>query len=129
MNSVRDSTQEKKPTLVLGGTSKAGYQPLIDAVLNTPGDTDSSLRRAVEARAAELSGRSNGAGSEIPPEIACYVDKVALHAYQTTDTDIDALQQAEYSEDAIFEITLSAALGAGVARLERGMAALSGGNQ
>jgi alkylhydroperoxidase family enzyme len=51
---------------------------------------------------------------------------VALHAYKTTDADIEKLLQAGYSEDAIFEITLSAALGAGRARLERGLAALKG---
>ena len=52
---------------------------------------------------------------------------MALHAYRTTDQDIVALRTAGYSEDAIFEITLSAALGAGLARLERGLAALKGG--
>ena len=50
-----DMKTDQNITLVLGGTGKTGYQPLIDAVLDTPRDTDSSLRRAVEARAAELS--------------------------------------------------------------------------
>jgi alkylhydroperoxidase/carboxymuconolactone decarboxylase family protein YurZ len=48
--------------------------------------------------------------------------KVTLRKY--TDEDIAGLHQAGYSEDEIFEITLSAALGAGLARLERGFAAL-----
>ena len=51
---------------------------------------------------------------------------MALHAYKVTDRDIDELKQAGYSEDAIFEITLSAALGAGQSRLERALAALEG---
>jgi alkylhydroperoxidase family enzyme len=49
---------------------------------------------------------------------------VAKHAYKVTDADVEALRHAGYSEDAIFEITLSAALGAGLARLERGIEAL-----
>lgn len=106
---------------------KSHIQRVIDAILNTPGDTDPSVRHAVEARAAELGGRPTDESSEIPPPMTAYVDKVALHAYETTDADIDALREAGYSEDAIFEITLSAAVGAGIARMERGLAALRGG--
>jgi alkylhydroperoxidase family enzyme len=60
----------------------------------------------------------------VPEELTRYVDKVAKHAYKVTDADVEALHLAGYSEDAIFEITLSAALGAGLARLERGLEAL-----
>ena len=55
-----------------------------------------------------------------------YVDMVARHAYKLTDDDLAALQRAGSSEDAIFEITVSAALGAALGRLERGLAALRG---
>ena len=104
-------------------------QRLVDAVLTTRGDTDPDLRRAVEARAAELGGRPAEGSSRLgPSELTRYVDKVAVHAYKVTDGDIEALHRAGYSEDAIFEITLSAALGAGVARLERGLAALRESN-
>ena len=102
----------------------AHMQRIIDAVLTTPGDTDPTVRHAVEERAAEPGGPSDAKTGEIPPELTSYVKKVALHAYRTTDEDIEALRNAGYSEDAIFEITLSAALGAGMARLERGLAAL-----
>ena len=104
-------------------------QPIDDAVLTTRRDTHSDLRRAVEGRAAELGGRSaEGTSRPVPSELTRYVDKVAVHAYKVTDGDIEALHRAGYSEDAIFEITLSAALGAGVARLERGLAALRESN-
>ena len=53
-----------------------------------------------------------------------YVNKVALHAYKTLDEGIEALKNAGYSEDAIFELTLSAAICAGQAGLDRGLAAL-----
>lgn len=104
----------------------ATIQRLIDAVLTSPGETEPSLRRAVEERAAQLSGRSITKVDAVPAALVRYVDKVALHAYKTTDEDIEALRKAGYSEDAIFEVTLSAALGAGMARLERGLAALKG---
>ena len=99
---------------------------LIEAVLTSPGETSSALRHASEARAAQLSGRPSSQASQLPPELERYLSKVALHAYKVTDQDIEALRTAGYSEDAIFELTLSAALGAGMARLERGLAALKG---
>lgn len=100
-------------------------QRMVDAILTTPGDTETALRRAIEARAATYGGRPGQIG-EIASNLSGYVDKVALYAYKTTDANIEKLLQAGYSEDAIFEITLSAALGAGLAWLERGLAALKG---
>ncbi|HEY9421873.1 MAG TPA: hypothetical protein VIW92_10710, partial [Thermoanaerobaculia bacterium] len=58
-----------------------------------------------------------------------YLDTVALHAHRITDEDIQALLRAGYSEDAIFEISAAASVGAGMARLERGLAALKGGRR
>jgi len=98
---------------------------LREAVLGSSGVTDSTLRQAVEARAATLGGRP-GAGAGVPAGLTAYVDKIAQHAFEVTNEDVDALRRAGYSEDAIFEITASAALGAGLGRLERGLAALKG---
>lgn len=89
-------------------------QNLVDAVLDSPGDTPSELRYAVFERA------------NVPPELAPYVDKVALHAYRVTDEDVVALKRAGQSDNAIFEITVAAAVGAALYRLDRGMAALRG---
>jgi len=102
-------------------------QALIDAVLNTPGETDPGLRHAVEEQSAQLSGRLSQHAGHLPQELVPYIKKVALHAYKTTYKDIEALRALGYSEDEIFELTLSAALGAGMARLECGLAALKGG--
>jgi alkylhydroperoxidase family enzyme len=100
---------------------------LAKSILTTPGDTDPALRQAVEARTAEIGGRrGQPPAGEIPEALRAYVDKVAHHAYKVTDGDLDALKQAGYSEDAIFEITLSAALGASRSRMERALAALRG---
>ena len=59
-----------------------------------------------------------------PPEFGPYLEKVRLHAYRVTDADVQALKDAGYSEDEIFEHTVSAAVAAGLARLEAGLAAL-----
>ena len=104
-------------------------QRLLEAVLTSDGGTDPSVRQAVESLSAQIGGRSTHQTETVPPELISYIKKIALHAYKTTDEDIDALRNAGYSEDAIFEITLSAALGAGMARLERGLAALKDDNQ
>jgi alkylhydroperoxidase family enzyme len=78
-------------------------------------------------RAAQLSGRISLSQPDLlPAEVECYTTKVAQHAYRVGDRDIEALREAGYSEDAIFEMTLSAALGAGIARLEIGLSALRG---
>ena len=97
---------------------------LVDGLLDGQGDSEPLLRRSVEARAAFLSGRTSGQKVDLPQELMIYVDKIAEHAYKVTDDDIETLYKAGYSEDAVFELTLSAALGAGIARLECGMAAL-----
>ena len=97
------------------------------AVLKSEGETDRSLRTAIEARAAGHGGRmSPAAEDQVPERLLGYVDKVALHAYRLTDADLESLRRDGYSQDEIFEITVSAALGAGIGRLERAYAALRG---
>jgi alkylhydroperoxidase family enzyme len=61
---------------------------------------------------------------EAPPEFAAYLDKVRRHAYRTTDADVQALKDAGYSEDEIFEHTVSVAVAAGLERLDAGLRAL-----
>ena len=93
---------------------------LVDGVLTQPGHTPPELRRAVLEQAAGSGGRN------LPPALAQYVNTVARHAYKVTDEDVSRLQQAGHSDDALFEVTVSAALGAALGRLERGLAALRG---
>jgi alkylhydroperoxidase family enzyme len=59
-----------------------------------------------------------------PPELARYLEKVRLHAYQVTDTDVQRLKDAGFTEDEIFEHTVSAAVAAGLERLDAGLRAL-----
>jgi alkylhydroperoxidase family enzyme len=96
---------------------------LRDTVLHRSGVTETSQRQAIEARASSLDSSPD---DHIPTALYSYVDKVARHAHKVTDKDIEALKQAGYTEDAIFEITISAAVGAAYARLERGLEILKG---
>jgi alkylhydroperoxidase family enzyme len=88
---------------------------LVEAVLAGPGTLDPSIRRA----AAE--------GTDVPEALRGYLDKVARHAYKVTDEDVDALRVAGYSEDQIFEATVSCALGACMCRLEAGLSVINRG--
>ncbi len=119
---------EEEIPLIMNNRYATHTQALIDAVLNSPGETDPGLRHAVEAQSAQLSGCPSQHGGHVPQELVPYIKKMALHAYRITDKDIEALRGVGYSEDEIFELTLSAALGAGMARLECGLAALRGGH-
>ena len=107
----------------LAGRYAAVTARVVDGVLTKPGQAPGELRRAVFARAARLGGSGP---EDVPPALAVYVDKVARHAYRVTDEDLATLQRAGHSDDALFEVTVSAALGAALGRLERGLAALCG---
>ncbi len=100
-------------------------QKTIDALFAGPAVCSPQLRQSVEAHAARLGG-AHREPVETPADLTPYLTKIALHAYRITDADIEHLKACGYSEDAIFEITLCAAMGAGLARLERGMTALKG---
>ena len=82
------------------------------AALDGPGETTPELRRAAAS------------GDRVPAELEAWVDTVRERAYDATNADVDALRRAGYSEDAIFEVTVAAALGAGLARFEAGVRAL-----
>jgi len=63
-------------------------------------------------------------GREAPDAFRTYLDKVRGRAYTVTDDDVQALKDAGYSEDEIFEQTVSAAVAAGLERLDAGLRAL-----
>jgi len=100
---------------------KTFHENLTSAVLATPGATPESLRRAVLEQA-----RQSRPSHDVPPALSRYVDTVARHAYKVTDAGVAELRQSGNSDDALFEITVAAAVGAALHRLDRGMAALRG---
>jgi len=58
------------------------------------------------------------------PGMDAYLDKVRNEAYKVTDADVQALKDAGFSDDEIFEQTVAAAVAAGLHRLEQGLACL-----
>jgi alkylhydroperoxidase family enzyme len=69
--------------------------------------------------------RSAKPDREAPPDFAPYLEKVQKNAYQVTDEDVQALKDAGYSEDVIFEQTVSVAVAAGLERLQAGLRVLA----
>lgn len=104
----------------------AKTQQLIDAVQTKPGITDPDTRREIIAYAC-ADALDEESGSMPVPMLKPYLDKVVHHAYKVVDADVERLKRADYSEDEIFELTIAAALGASLARLERGFALVDGG--
>ena len=105
------------------------YQAFVDhlqAAVLGDGHSSVAVRKATLARARQVSGRADGAElpSALDPGLERWVEKVARHAYETTDEELVALLAAGYSEDEIFEITVAAALGAAQARAECALGAL-----
>jgi alkylhydroperoxidase family enzyme len=62
--------------------------------------------------------------SPAPPEMDAYLAKVHDRAYTITDADVEALKQAGFSEDEIFEQTAAAAMAEGLRRLDRATEAI-----
>jgi hypothetical protein len=84
---------------------------VLDIVLKGEGDSDPEIRQA----AAE--------GTNLPADLKELVDKIHRHAYRVSDEDVAKLQ-AKYGDDRMFEIVVSAALGASRYRLMAALEAL-----
>jgi hypothetical protein len=101
---------------------------LTQLVTTAPGKTTSEMRAAVHARARRLVSSSPAPvppGDNVPASLSPYVESVLRHAYRITDQEVATLRQTQ-SDDVIFETTVNAAVGAGIARLERALALLKG---
>lgn len=83
----------------------------LERVLRGPGESEAALRAAA----------ADGAG--LPDDLQALVTKIQEHAYEVTDDDV-AVLQARYGDDRMFEIIVSAALGASRKRLAAGLQAL-----
>jgi len=84
---------------------------VLHRVLEGAGESDPAVRRAA----------ANGRG--VPADLQALVEKIHRHAYKVTDEEIAALQST-YGDDQLFEIIVSATLGASRRRLFAGLAAL-----
>lgn len=102
-------------------------QQILHALFSNKGRTSLALRQAVVAYGEATAGVLSTPG-EVPTNLVPYLDKVARTAYKVTDKDITRLKEAGYSEDEIYEITFSVAVGAGLGRMKQGLMALRGDN-
>src|SRR6188474_195038 len=85
---------------------------LLRAVLDSPAVTDPATRAAAFD------------GDELPPPLGQYAAKVCGESDSITDDEVQALLAADCSPDAVFEVTVAAALGAAMERLEAGLSVL-----
>ena len=86
-------------------------EQVLSQVLTGPGETEPAVRQAA----------ANNAG--VPDDLRSLIAKVHAHAYKVTDADLARLQST-YGDDKLFEIIVSAALGASRRRLFAGLDAL-----
>lgn len=84
---------------------------VLASVLDSPGESLTEIRHA----AAD--------GTGLPSTLQPLVDKIHRHAYKVTDDDMSRAQ-AKHGDDQMFEIVVSAALGASRQRLLAGLEAL-----
>lgn len=82
------------------------------AVFDGAGVVDPAVRRAA------------GTGTTVPEVWAAYVGKVRDASYRITDQDVSALKAAGCTEEDIFEVTVAAATGAALQRLDIGLQAM-----
>ena len=82
-----------------------------DSVTKGPAQADATLRSAAARN------------QQLPVDLQKLVAKIHAHAYRVTDEDI-AAAKVKYGDDRMFEIIVSAAMGASKRRLDAGLKAL-----
>ena len=96
------------------------FERLLTIPLSAKGVTPAETR----AEVADRAGAPPSEGSGSPSALDRYLDKVAHAPYKVTDEDWQSMRQEGLADEAIFELTLAAALGAARHRLNVGLAAL-----
>jgi AhpD family alkylhydroperoxidase len=89
-------------------------QDLRHSVLTAPATTEKTLRAAAAA------------GEGFPEPLQTYAGKVRDASFKITDADVAELVAAGYSENAIFEVTVAAAVGAALRSFDAGRRATEG---
>jgi len=88
---------------------------LLRAVLESPGAIEPGVRQAI----------FRGAPQDGP--VGAYVEQIRGQSYRISDEDLQRLLESGLSQDAVFELTVVAALGAAAERLDAGMRAMREG--
>jgi hypothetical protein len=101
-----------------GGDPTNRHEPRVTAlrhaVFESPGSTESAVRSAA------------GSGGDLPEPLSSYAAMVRERSYRISDADFARLTAAGLDDDVIFEITVAAAVGAALQRLDAGMRAVGG---
>ncbi len=97
---------------------------LLESLSNAPAYTPPALRRAIQARSGASAGSAARETAEIPAELHELIDKIAERPTEVTDEDFTRLSARGYTLDQLFDVVMSASLGASHARLRRGLDAL-----
>ena len=98
--------------------SKTKMHQLGHALIHTPGDTKPELRKKIIDYVVAITLDQVNHSTRPDPGIIPLVDKINFAAYSIEDEDLAVLRQGGLSDDALYEIILSAAYGAGLARLQ-----------
>lgn len=100
------------PTIGQGSDPHAELRDrVLERVLEGPGESDPAIRRAAAS------------GAKAPLDLQPLIDKIHQYAWRVTDEDVAAARKS-YGDDRMFEIIVSAALGASRRRLFAGLDAL-----
>ena len=92
---------------------RAAHRALVDRILNGEG------RASPEQRARAFNN------ADISPPLDALIGKVATRPAQVTNADFAAAKASGFSEDQLFELVISAAVGQSSRRYEAGLAALA----
>jgi hypothetical protein len=98
--------------LPAGSKQADGVAALLKAVLESAGATDLAAREKAFA------------GGPVDPALDAYLAKVRSESYRVTDADVGDLRAGGHPEDAIFELTVAAALGGAARGLAAALRAL-----
>ncbi len=63
-------------------------------------------------------------GGDAGTDTSAFLAKLRQHAYKITDADVAALRAHGWNDETIYELTVTAAVGQGMRRLDLGLAAL-----
>ena len=95
-------------------SKRRAFQALADRVRNGAG-------RAPAAQRA----RAFDGGGGLPPPLDALAAKVAIRPTEITQADFAAAKEAGFSEDTVFEVVVSAAVGQAARLYDAGLAALA----
>ncbi|MCX4241326.1 carboxymuconolactone decarboxylase family protein [Paraliomyxa miuraensis] len=105
------------------------FDTILEKMLASLFESDDPLaplrRNAAKRTAARLGVGLEG--TELDPGLQAYVDKVGKEPFKVVDEDIEELRKAGLSTTEIFDVTVGAAVGASLARLELGRKVMAGG--